>query len=243
MLVKVIFHGVLKKLCPDEYKVEAETAAEAIRGVTNQLRKKLVRKDGTMFQVVCKQCLTRFAFFSHIPESEEIFELDLYPAFVPSGGGNANTWMIIVGAVIMVAAIFFTGGLAAFASFGALGSTIAGMAGTWGGFFLTLGAGMVVSGLVNILTQQSMKEITSDSVESSRTFGVNTNTTKIGTRIPIGYGKYKICGHYLSVNTQTVDRSMLWDNWIWGDTPYDPEKPPTNKWDNPNTPEHEGSPS
>lgn len=207
MLVKVIFHGVLKKLCPDEYKVEAETAAEAIRGVTNQLRKKLVRKDGTMFQVVCKQCLTKFAFFSHIPESEETFELDLYPAFVPSGGGNPNTWMMIVGAVIMVAAIFFTGGLAAFASFGALAATIGEMGVLATGFFM-MGAGMVISGLINVLTQQKIKDVSSDSTESSRTFGANTNTTKIGTRIPIGYGKYKICGHYLSVNTQAVDRSV-----------------------------------
>lgn len=199
MLVKVIFHGVLKKLCPDEYKVEAETAAEAIRGVTNQLRKKLVRKDGTMFQVVCKQCLTRFAFFSHIPESEETFELDLYPAFVPSGGGNGNVLNMIVGAVLIV--------------IGAIVMFFAPETGAWAWLF-DAGLALIVGGTIQVLSGAiglllSKKEDTaSDSTESSRTFGANTNTTKIGTRIPIGYGKYKLYGHYLSVNTQAVDRSV-----------------------------------
>lgn len=199
MFVKVIFHGVLKKLCPDEYKVEAETAAEAIRGVTNQLRKKLVRKDGTMFQVICKQCLTKFAFFSHIPESEEPFELDLYPAFVPSGGGSANVVNMIVGAVLMVVGLIM---VAAGVYFEQPWLVKAG----WATF--KFGLAMVLSGTIGLLLQSKTKDTASDSTESSRTFGTNTNTTKIGTRIPIGYGKYKLYGHYLSVNTQAVDRSV-----------------------------------
>lgn len=199
MFVKVIFHGVLKKLCPDEYKVEAETAAEAIRGVTNQLRKKLVRKDGTMFQVICKQCLTKFEFFSHIPESEEPFELDLYPAFVPSGGGNGNVLNMIVGAVLIV--------------IGAILMFFAPETGAWAwlydvGFALIVGGTIqALSGAIGLLLTKK-QDTASDSTESSRTFGTNTNTTKIGTRIPIGYGKYKLYGHYLSVNTQAVDRSV-----------------------------------
>lgn len=199
MLVKVIFHGVLKKLCPDEYKVEAETAAEAIRGVTNQLRKKLVRKDGTMFQVVCKQCLTRFAFFSHIPESEETFELDLYPAFVPSGGGNGNVVNMIVGTVVMVVGLIMVGAGVYFEQPWLVNAG-------WATF--KFGLAMFLSGTIGLLLQPKTKDTASDSTESSRTFGANTNTTKIGTRIPIGYGKYKIYGHYLSVNTQAVDRSV-----------------------------------
>lgn len=203
MLVKVIFHGVLKKLCPDEYKVEAETAVEAIRGVTNQLRKKLVRKDGTMFQVVCKQCLTRFAFFSHIPESEEIFELDLYPAFAPSGGGNAgNVALMIAGAVITLIGLIVMG-------VGVWLDNPAIVAAGWEitKFGLYVMASAAVGMLVNLFMPEE-KDTASDSTQSSRTFGANTNTTKIGTRIPIGYGKYKIYGHYLSVNTQAVDRSV-----------------------------------
>lgn len=199
MFVKVIFHGVLKKLCPGEYRVEAETPAEAIRGVTNQLRDKLVRKDGTMFQAVCKQCLNKFALFSHIPENEEDFELDLYPAFVPSGGGNGNVLNMIVGAVLIV--------------IGALLMIFAPETGTWAWLFKA-GVGLIVGGTIQVLTgaigllMQKKEDTVSDSTESSRTFGTNSNTTKIGTRIPIGYGKYKVCGHYLSVNTQALDRRV-----------------------------------
>ena len=206
MFVKVIFHGVLKKLCPGEYRVEAETPAEAIRGVTNQLRDKLVRKDGTMFQAVCKQCLSKFAFFSHIPESEEDFEIDLFPAFTPSGGGNVNVQNIIIGAVIIVltlAVIFLTGGTAAFATWAAFTKA----AGWLGMLALSTGTLMVLQGTIGLLMQKK-EDIASDSTESSRTFGTNTNTTKIGTRIPIGYGKYKVYGHYLSVNTQALDRRV-----------------------------------
>ena len=206
MFVKVIFHGVLKKLCPGEYRVEAETPAEAIRGVTNQLRDKLVRKDGTMFQAVCKQCLNKFAFFSHIPESEEDFELDLFPAFTPSGGGNANVQNIIIGALIIVltiVAIFLFGPAGAFASWAAFTEA----AGLMGMTALASGTLLILQGTIGLLMQKK-EDTVSDSTESSRTFGTNSNTTKIGTRIPIGYGKYKVYGHYLSVNTQALDRRV-----------------------------------
>lgn len=204
MLVKINFHGIFKKLCPDEYLVEAETPAEAIRGVTNQLKNKLLRKDGMMFSAMCKECGSRFALYSHIPDSENPFELNLYPTFAPSGGGNGFT-QIIVGALmiaLVVAAVFLTGGAAAFATMAAFTE----FAGTLGMGAIYMGAGMILSGLIQTLMPQPKVDTSSDSQESSRTFGSNSNTTKIGTRIPIGYGKYKLSGQYLSINTQAVDR-------------------------------------
>ena len=99
--------------------------------------------------------------------------------------------------------IFFTGGTAAFASWAAFTKA----AGWLGMFALSTGTLMVLQGTIGLLTAKK-QDVSSDSTESSRTFGANTNTTKIGTRIPIGYGKYKIYGHYLSVNTQAVDRGV-----------------------------------
>jgi hypothetical protein len=34
--------------------------------------------------------------------------------------------------------------------------------------------------------------------------GAGEQTTAAGTRIPLGYGKYKIAGHYVSYNTSST---------------------------------------
>lgn len=188
MFVKVIFHGALKKICPDVYEVDASTPAEAIRGVTNQFRDKLIRKDGHRFVCSVKECSNEMQLNSCI-NTEEI---NIFPAFCASGGSGANMVQMIVGAVLVVVGVLltvFTGGSLAIA----------------GSVMWKIGLSMMLTAGVNMLFGiDTAKD--SDNPDSSRTFGNNGNTTKIGTRIPIGYGLYKVAGQYLSVNTQAIDR-------------------------------------
>lgn len=195
MLVKIIFHGALKKICPDVYKVEANTPAEAIRGITNQFRDKLIRRDGQRFICSVKECPNDIDLNSCF-RSEE---LNLYPAFCASGGGRSTTWTTIaIGALIVLASIFLgPGGFAAAMS--------AANWGAWSAGFALMGTSMVVSGLTNMFFGPNIDTANSaDNPESSKTFGNSGNTTKIGTRIPIGYGKYKVAGQYLSINTSAI---------------------------------------
>lgn len=191
MFVKVIFHGALKKICPDEYKVDVNTPAEAIRGVTNQFRNKLIRKDGQRFVCSVKECPRDVDLNSSI-RSEE---LNIYPAFCASGGGKKGAWIQIgVGVLIVVAAV----------ALGPVGVELLSANAAWA--IGAMGAGIALSGLQQALFPVKLPTANdSNNPESSKAFGNSGNTTKIGTRIPVGYGKYKIAGQYLSINTRAVD--------------------------------------
>lgn len=196
-MVKIIFHGTLKNICPDVYSVEANTPSEAIRGLTNQFRDKLIRKDGSRFCCSVKECKTDFQLNSKLSTEE----LNIYPSFCASGGGGSkSTWIQIgIGALIIVAAVLTgPGGFAA--------AMTAANWGAWSASFAMMGASMMISGMTNLMFGQKFDTAKdSDNPDSSKAFGNQSNTTKIGTRIPIGYGKYKIAGQYLSINTEAVD--------------------------------------
>lgn len=196
MFVKVLFHGMLKKICPDVYEVDVNTPAEAIRAVTNQFRDKLIRRDGQRFVCSIKECPRDVDLNSCLRENE----INIYPSFCASGGGKgASPWaMVAIGALIVVAAVFLgPGGFAA--------AMTAANWGAWSAGFALMGASMMVSGLTTALFGPNMDTAhSSNNPESSKAFGNSGNTTKIGTRIPIGYGRYKIAGHFLSINTNAV---------------------------------------
>ena len=200
--MKVKFHGILKKLCPKEfYEVVAETPAEAIRGVTMQL-KSLRRVGGNRWVCRVKECPKREDLYAH---NEEDMELNLYPDYLPAGGGGKNgVTQIIIGAVLIVAAVvttYFTGGFAAGFWAGMGASFSAGFAGTVG----MMGVGFILSGLATMLTPTPEVDTKDSKENKSRAFGSNKNTTEIGTRIAIGYGRYKVYGQFLSVNTESYN--------------------------------------
>ena len=189
MFVKVIFHGVLKKVCPDIYEIDASTPAEAIRGITNQFRNKLLRKDGQRFVCSIKECPRDIDLNSCLRTKE----LNIYPSFCASGGSVSKPGLMqtIVGAIIVaIGAVlwFVPGGQAA------------------GVFLMKAGAVMMIAGALTYALSPKMDTAhSSNNPESSKAFGNSGNTTKIGTRIPIGYGTYKVAGQYLSINTESVD--------------------------------------
>lgn len=199
MLVTVKFHGSLKSRCPGEYKVDAATPAEAIRGVTNQMRDKLRRKDGQMFICRVKECPEMIQLSSSLGTDE----LNIYPVFNAAGGGQGGaTWGNIIIGALMIAAAVFLGPLA----YGMVGLSAALLSSTAAWAVGLIGAGLMLEGVANLIWGVDTAK-TSSNPESSRAFGNNSsNSTKIGTRIAIGYGVYKMAGQYLSVNLQAVDR-------------------------------------
>ena len=201
MFVKVKFHGILKKLCPKIYEIDAQTPAEALRGLTNQLPQ-LIRKDGGRYHCQVKECPTKDALFSTFGN---LTELNVYPSFIASGGGNSSGWITVaIGVLIIAAAVIIAiatagAGVAAMAAIASMGK--------WGVAAVMMGAGMVLSGCVQLLTPVPKIRNTQESqVAESRFFNANQNTTAIGTRIAVAYGRNKIYGQLLSFNTQAVDR-------------------------------------
>lgn len=201
--MKVKFHGILKKMCPKEfYEVVAETPAEAIRGVTMQL-KALRRVGGNRWICRVKECPKREDLYAH---NESDMELNLYPDYTPAGGGNNNgATQIIIGAVLIVAAVvttYFTGGFAA-GFWSGVGASFS--ASTFAGTVGMMGVGFILSGLATMLTPTPEVDTKDSESNKSRAFGSNKNTTEIGTRIAIGYGRYKVYGQFLSVNTESYN--------------------------------------
>ena len=203
--MKVKFHGILKKLCPkDFYEVMAETPAEAIRGVTNQL-KALRRIGGNRWVCRVKECSNREDLYAH---HEQETELNLYPDYLPAGGGGGKPGVlqIVIGVVLVVVAVVVTflcapAGAGFWATLGSAFSTS-----TFIGSVGMMGVGMILSGLASMIMTPEMDTKETDSQTSkSRAFGSNKNTTEIGTRIAIGYGRYKVYGQFLSVNTESFD--------------------------------------
>ena len=203
--MKVKFHGILKKLCPKEfYEVVADTPAEAIRAVTMQL-KALQRVGGNRWLCRVKECPKREDLYAHQGGDTE---LNLYPDYSPAGGGGGKPGVlqIVIGVVLVIVAVVVTflcapAGASFWATLGSAFSTS-----TFIGSVGMMGVGMILSGLATMIMTPDMDTKETDSQTSkSRTFGSNKNTTEIGTRIAIGYGKYKVYGQFLSINTQTFD--------------------------------------
>lgn len=207
--MKIKFHGFLKKLCPKEYyEVDARTPTEAIRGLTNQM-KQLIRVGGNRWVCRVRECPNREDLYTINPELQE---LNLYPDYSPAGAGNGGTMQIIIGAVLVTVAVvtaFFTGG-ASLASVGAAwgsvvaGFTASGFAATLATSALLMGTGLILSGIATMMMK--VPKAANDDSDGNKYFGGSSNTTRIGTRIAIGYGKYKFYGHLLSVTTESSEK-------------------------------------
>ena len=178
------------KLCHGKHVYEVTTVMEALKASETQLRSKLQRLNGKRWLCVVKDHETD----SDLNSTPKSNELHVFPSFSPSGGGSkSSAWIqIAIGAAIAVTA-FLTGG-ASFAAMGALSTA-----------FFGIGVSLVLGGLQQLLMRYP-KSDTGENEENSKYFGSNQNTTAIGTRIPIGYGKYRVYGQILSLNLKATDR-------------------------------------
>lgn len=101
-------------------------------------------------------------------------EIEIVPAFV---GAKSGLGQILLGGLLV--ALSFVPGLQFFS-----------------GFLLKMGAMMILGGLAQLLNPTPKQD--KGDREESRYLGAPLQTTKIGTRIPILYGRRKWGGHLLS---------------------------------------------
>lgn len=104
-------------------------------------------------------------------------EIHVFPDYTVGKSG----WVRIgIGAVLMVVGAF-----------------------TGNAFLFNMGLSMALGGILQLLAPQPKRD-TNNHVEASRYLGSPKNTVEIGTRIPIGYGIFKLHGHYLSYDVNVV---------------------------------------
>ena len=146
------------------------------------------------------------------------------PAFTPAGGGTTKSAWIMTAIIVVIAVI----AIAATGGFGAAGltTTVTTTAGetttmlTTAGY-IAVGAALSVAGVwLNALSLHMQKKDKPDQNETQQNyaFGMNGNTTKVGTAIPIGYGRYRVYGQLLSWGTSTTEPtySLVETKRFWG---------------------------
>lgn len=158
-------------------EVTANTVREAVEIVTGQL---------AFFQPGLSGRKTiRIAGCDYVEDLErtDMEEIHILPPL--QGGKKGGLTQIIIGAVLITAAIF-TGGTAIPA------------------MLALQGASFIIGGLIQMLAP-TPKADGEDPKEQSQYLGATGNTTKIGTRIPILFGRDMVFGHYLSFDVDAKD--------------------------------------
>lgn len=182
------FHGPLKALYPDGIKVEGDSAAECISALQNYPGFR--ESDGVIHQVELPDFMSRDALYDRT--DREI--IDVVPV-LEGGGGKIGTYLQIIIGVVLI----FTGvGAAA-------GTTILGMS---TGTMVMTGALMVLGGITALLMPQPKLDTTTSENNRSNYLNANKNTVKIGTRVPLIFGRRRWYGHFLSFNVSAADMAQ-----------------------------------
>lgn len=199
--IKVYFHGYLKKLFPKPIELQAETAYEAIRNISFNYPQFKAPLDIGRYRIRIKD----YDSLESLKVPLFTDNLHIYPFFKM---GKSSGWVQIAIGVALVALggvglAVYGAGLAASAAAGS-GLAAAGLAGLNG--LVYAGVGMLVGGVISLLAPQPKldNDMVSDP-SASKYLGAPKNTVAVGTRIPIGYGLFRVYGHYISFNINAVD--------------------------------------
>ena len=188
---RIFLHGYLKGLCPDGLELNTVTVAEAIGALKLPIDPLEGRHRVRVLGFDTKEAL-------YSPSDVE--EIHLVPDF---SGGKGGLLQIIIGTVLVVASIItfneeLIPGIASMMGF--TEATISAVALGVG----MMGASLMLGGLLQMLSPAPKMDATQDS-GSSLFLGAAQNTTAIGTRIPILYGRTQVFGQILSCQNSAVD--------------------------------------
>lgn len=190
-------YGVLGATFGREFKLAVSTPKEAIRALC------VIVPGFERFMNTSKQRGLTYAIFSgrrnliNDELSMDEGDADIRIAPVVVGSKRAGVFQTIFGAVLVAAAVFFTGGVGA-----------AFTAGGWAGVAATTGAAMMVGGVVQMLSPQTSGLASKQSADNqaSYAFGGVTNTTSQGNPVPVLYGKRRIGGAPVSAGIYVDDQ-------------------------------------
>lgn len=189
---RIILHGHLKKLVPDQIELEIETAAEAVLALSTLEGTRLCSlQGGGRPRVRVVGFDTDLSLTEPLPSS--LLELHVVPDF--TGGKTAGIFQVVLGAIIVVIGVIMTF-----------------FPGTQGAapYVIMMGVGMMFGGVLAMISQAPRVEMPQNGAgsadpEASKYLGGPRNTTQIGTPIPILYGRFKHYGQVLSSNLDAVD--------------------------------------
>lgn len=184
MLIKL--HGIFARDYGPEFRIEADTVADAIEGLTRQI--------GFYGHLPVEQRpITRVVGFDteeSLYQKTEQEEIHLVPAMIGGGGGFTK---ILIGAALIGLNFALPGigvGLSAAISSALIGA----------------GIGMILSGVMEIF--MGSPSVSKDDQEASKYLGLGESTIDIGTPISLSWGRGPETGHVLAVNIDSTDMIM-----------------------------------
>lgn len=213
-MITLHLHGSLAKLFGDTVPLAANSPREAVTALSYQSGeyKEILRSNDWHIFVGDGNDISESELDMNLGRVTEVY-------LVPKIEGAGGTFNFIAGAVLIGAAIFMTGGIAALGFAGASGLSIGMFAG---------GVGMVLGGIVQMMTKVpgTPQGISRDSADDKASFLFNgpSNTATQGVAIPRGYGRMLVGSIVVSAalyaeNTQgytvaPVDLKAKVDGWV-----------------------------
>ncbi len=183
MLKRIYFHGTLKSLSQGPIEVNAPSVAEAITAVTRQLPG--FRPDP--INGYKKISVVGFETVESLFTPTDVIDIHVFPQL--NGGKSGGFLQIALGAALVAA------------------SFIPGVGQVLGSILLKMGVMMLLGGVLQMFSTPQ-RDNEDSAKQQSRYLGPPKNTTQIGTRIGILYGRRKIAGHYLSYDIASVDTGL-----------------------------------
>jgi predicted phage tail protein len=185
---RIVLHGTLKKLCPQgTYECEAETAADAIKAFSFAFKKFLMPTP------VRPRLSLRAVGYDNVddlfcPTDHE--EIHLVQSF--HGGKNGGWIQIALGVVLII-----------------IGAVLSWFGGS-GVPLILMGAAMIAGGIISVLSPAPKRDNarTGSDPDSSKYLGAPKNTVAIGTRIGMGWGMFRVYGHYISFDVDAKDMPL-----------------------------------
>lgn len=195
MLVKLYLHGHLRnKVKKDFVEVEANTLYDALHSLAFRYQKELKAPlDIGRWKVMVKGYETKESWFVPFYSSE----IHIFPVFKTA----KSKWVSIgIGVTLMAVAVLASGGALGATAAGIANATISGSL-TVGAATFSTGLALTLQGVANLLTPTPKNDtLTSSTENNSKYLGAQGNTVAAGTRIPLGYGLFKVSGHFISYN-------------------------------------------
>lgn len=180
MLLKL--HGIFARDYGSEFRIEADTVADAVEGLTRQI--------GFYDHLpVDQRPITRIVGFdsqNSLYEKTEQEVIHLVPAMVGGGGGFGK---VLIGAALI--------GLSFIPGLGQIGQI------ALSSVLFTAGIGIALSGVMEIF--MGSPNMSKDDQEASKYLGLGESTVEIGTPIPLSWGRGPETGHVLAVNIDSSD--------------------------------------
>ena len=184
------FYGNLKQY-GDKFRMNSETAAEALNGVCcqiNGLKKAIV--DGNfrvrINRIDMNEDNLQFGLHSRIPQDAVIH---IIPAV--AGAKNGGIFNIIAGAILVVVGV------------------IGNIYGGWGTPFIAAGIGMMAGGVAMMLTKLPKTDKADEGATNNNTyFSSLDNAIAQGSPVPPCFGRMKIGSKVLSQGLETIDDLM-----------------------------------